>query len=356
MWTFLKRVNLIRYLIVLRVNRGLARLPACFAPELSLVLGAAIANRLPSREAQPWQKALRAWNDYGGPALVTSRKKTEAAPDAAWPIEAVLFVYPGKRNYGEGEPIVWELKLLGESADHGLFLEIILPALEEAGFAADVPWHGPTTLWGRYNLHAVYAARGPRWEPVVMDGKLDLRYRATAAQWAEGLAFEPTSTLAAASAAAPTRLTWITPFDLQLASVDTPQRLADHRQKTISDARPPASLPPNEVPSLEEILEALLFRIGQLLPGKSPSLAAGWEALDADGQADLTDALDQASHVSLLHYTLDPAPKEWPGRWLGAQVFSSIPLAVIPYLQLASLLHIGRQTHFGCGAFRLSGV
>jgi len=344
MWTFLKAVNLIRYLIVLRVNRGLARLPACFAPEISLVLGAAIANRLPTREAQPWQKALRPWNDYGGPALVTAKKKPETVPDAAWPIEAVLFTYPGKRNYGEGEPIVWELKLLGDSADHGLFLEIILPALEEAGFAADAPWHGPTTLWGRYNIHAVYAARGPRWEPVVVDGKLDLRYRATSAQWAEGLAFEPASALTAAGEAALTRLTWLTPFDLQLASPDAP-----HRPNPSFEA-----LPPNEVPSLEEILEALLCRLGQLLPVKSSSLPAVWEALAADDQADLTDVLEQASHVGLSRYALDPAPKGWPGRWLGAQVFSAMPPAVIPYLQLASLLHLGRQTHFGCGAFRLS--
>lgn len=341
MWTFLKPINLIRYLIMLRVNRGLARLPAGLAPELSLVLGSTIANRLPTREARPWQKALRPWEASGGPALRLSaaKRKPESVPEAAWPIEAVLFVYPGKRNYGAGELMVWELKLLGDSADHALFLEIILPALEEAGFAADVPWHGPTTLWGRYNIHAVYAAHGSRWAPVVSDGKLDLRYRATPAQWAEGLILEPTHDRDLK------RLTWITPFDLRPASLqDAPSGPS------------PASIPLNEVPSLEEILEALVFRISQLLPGKYNSPEAAWEVIGPDGQFDLTDALEQASHVSLAPrgHAFTPAPKEWPGRWLGAQTFSAIPPAVIPYLQLASLLHIGRQVHFGCGTFRVT--
>ena len=70
MWTFLKPINLIRYLIVLRVNRSFVRMPQCLATELSLVLGTTIANRLPTREAKKWQSALDLWEDYGGTSII----------------------------------------------------------------------------------------------------------------------------------------------------------------------------------------------------------------------------------------------------------------------------------------------
>jgi len=38
-------------------------------------------------------------------------KSLKRPPDASWPVEAVLFCYPGKRAYGEEELILTELKL-----------------------------------------------------------------------------------------------------------------------------------------------------------------------------------------------------------------------------------------------------
>ncbi len=332
MWPFIKPIKLIRYLIVWRVTGSLVRLPRCPSAELSLVLGTAIANRLPTREAAPWHKALAPWDEYGGLSLV-GRKKPARLPEVSWPIEAVLFVYPGKRTYGQGEPILWELKLLGESADHGLFLEVILPAMEEVGSTLDPRWQHRNVLWGRFDIHAIYVARGPQWEPIVTDGRLDLSYQATPVQWAEGLTFEQRSERIF------DRLTWITPFDLANASGEP------GRGKKIQ---------PHEVPTLQSILESLLARMSQLLPGKHHTPEDLWNVLSEEDRASFQEVVEQAARIPVHRYNLKPAPKRGPGRWIGTQTFPSIPHPIIPYLELASILHIGKQTHLGCGTFIVS--
>ncbi len=326
MWPFISPINLIRYLFVWRVNSSLARLPRCLSTELSLALGTIIANRLPTLEARSWRKALAPWDEHGGLSLV-SGKKLQTVPEVCWPIEAVLFVYPGKLTYGQGELILWELKLMGESADHGLFLEVILPAMEEASSTMDPKWRRQNSLWGQFDIHAVYTARGRRWESVVQDGRLDLHHHANPALWAEGVSFDAQPECIFDS------LTWLTPFDLGNAR--------GRRKK----------MPPEEVPTLRGMLEALIARMSQLLPGKHTTPDDVWALLSGEEQARLQDALEQAALIPLHHHRLKPAPKGWPGRWLGTQTFPSIPHPLIPYLELASILHIGRQAHFGCGTF-----
>ncbi len=316
MWPIISPISLIRYLVVWRVNRTLVRLPRCLAVEMSRVLGTLIAERLPTREAQPWRKAMSKWDGYDG----DTRKNNVPVPEAAWPIESVLFAYPGKQVYGQGELILSEIKLIGNSADHGLFLEVILPAMEQASAISDPRWHRPNGLWGRFDIQAIYAARGARWEPVAFDGKLDLQYRATATQWAEGLTF------ASRSERTLDRLTWLTPFEL-------PSK--------------------QSAPTLPELLEALAARMRLFIPGKRRAPADVWEVLGADDQAALRGAIEQAAEFPLRHQDLKRAPKSWPGRWLGGQTFLFIPDPLVPYLELASILHIGKQTHFGCGTFSL---
>ncbi len=334
MWSFIEPIKLIRYLLVLRVNSSLVRLPRCLSTELSLVLGTMIADRLPTREARSWRKALAPWDELGGISLV-GKTKLRAVPEASWPIETVLFVYPGKRTYGREELILWELKLMGESADHGLFLEVILPALEEAGTVSDPQWQRQNNLWGRFDIQAVYAARGPRWEPVVSDGRLDLNYHATPVQWAEGLTFDQRSEHVF------DHLTWITPFDF------TSDASASRRRRK-------KKIPPDQVPTLQSILDSLVSRMSLLLPGKYNTPDDVWATLSTEEQTALRAAMEQASHIPIHHKGLKPAPKSWPGRWIGTQTFASIPHPIIPYLELASILHIGRQTHFGCGTFAIS--
>ncbi len=314
------RIDLIRYLIVWRVNSLLVWLPSCLPVEISQVLGQLIADRLPTAEAASWRKTLAVWEGY--------EEGSYPLPQAAWPLETVLFAYPGKRTCGQGEVILWELKLLGKSADHGLFLEVILPAMEEAATTTDPRWHRPNSLWGQFDLDAIYAARGDRWEPLVRQGKLDLRCPVTPGQWAE----RPE---AVRSERLFDRLTWLTPFDLSLT---------DNRKR-------PSRIPNEEVPTLKTILEGLVQRLALFLPGKRRTADDVWASLSTEERASLQAAVEDAGRIPVQHHRIGPAPKGWPGRWLGTERFPFIPPSILPYLELASILHIGRQTHLGCGTF-----
>jgi len=108
-----------------------------------------------------------------------------------------------------------------------------------------------------------------------------------------------------------------------------------------------------QAPTLPNILEALMQRVGALLPGKPSNIEDVLSRLSAAERASFEQAREQAARVRLRSSELGPAPKFWPGRWIGAQTFSSVPAALTPYLALASILHIGKHTHFGCGTFVL---
>jgi hypothetical protein len=348
MWPFIKPIRLVRYLLVWRVNSSLVRLPRCLSTELSLALGTVIAGRLPTRQARPWRKALASWDEVanadGGISLI-GKKKPRTVPEVSWPIEAVLFAYPGKLTYGQDELILWELKLMGESADHGLFLEVILPAMEEAGSISGPQWQRQNSLWGRFDVQAVYVARGPRWEPIVSDGRLDLSYHATPVQWAEGLTFGLRSERIF------DRLTWLTPFDL---TNDGGCSLSDSSPVTNSgrrSSRKHSRKKITQVPTLQSILESLIARMSLLLPGKHNTPDGVWAVLGDKETLSLRNAIEQAFRIPMHHKNLKPAPKYWPGCWIGTQTFASIPHPIIPYLELASILHIGKQTHLGCGTF-----
>jgi hypothetical protein len=257
-------------------------------------------------------------------------------------MDAMLFVYPGKRTYGQGEFILWELKLIGESADHGLFLELILPAMEEASYTSESQWNRPNRLWGRFDIHSVYVARGPHWEPLVSEGRLDLRYRASPVQWAEGLTFG--SELPALKFSKPTRLIWLASFDLGEES--------DGKDNAKGKVRAKRAVPV-QVPALRHILEALMDRMRILMPDLRNAPDSAWDILPLEEQSSIQDAMEQADNVPILHKDIRRASKDHPGRWTGTQIFSYIPPPIIPYLELASILHIGRHTHFGCGTFAL---
>jgi len=331
MCSYLSSISLIRYLLVWRVNGSLVRLPRCLSAELSSVLGAIITKRLPTNETRRWRKALVPSGDTASPSFPNP-----------WPIDAILFAYPGKRTYGQGEFVLWELKLIGESADHGLFLELILPAMEEASYTSEPQWNRPNKLWGRFDIHSVYVARGPHWEPLVSDGRLDLRYRASPVQWAEGLTFG--SELTGLKFSKPTRLIWLASFDLSKES--------DGKDNTEGKVRAKRA-PSIQVPALRHILEALMDRMRVLRPDLRNVPDNAWHIVPVEEQPSIQDAMEQADNVPIVHKDIKRVPKDWPGRWTGTQIFSYIPPPIIPYLELASILHIGRHTHFGCGTFAL---
>lgn len=336
MWPFITPLNLIRYLIVWRINNSMVMLPRCLPAALSPVLGTIIAERLPTRDAQAWRKALAPWNDE---TIANAQRVigAESLPNAAWPIESVLFAAPGKTAYGEGELVMWELKLLGSQADHSLFLELILPAMEEAAVTSDTRWKQTHSIWGRFDIQSVFVARGAVWEPIVSNGRLNLDYRATAIQWADGLTFGQT-----AEQKPLRKLSWVTPVDLERWSPDAKEKMPKRSGR--GKSRQPTTI---------ALLNSLLARMGQLLPGKQHTTDAALALLSEEEQTDLWQGLSSLGFYDRSHRA-EPLPKGWPGGWLGSQTFAEpFPLKLLPFLELASILHVGEQTHFGCGTFML---
>jgi hypothetical protein len=138
-------------------------------------------------------------------------------------------------------------------------------------------------------------------------------------------------------------LSWLSPFDLR-----------EGRGEDGVPAEEAGGAASGKAPTLLRILEALIFRVETLITSRRD---VSWDiqgVLTPEERSQLQDDLEQARGVSLLFKHLRPPPKNWPGRWTGTLVFDFIPPPLIPYLQLASVLHVGRQTHFGCGTFALS--
>lgn len=336
MLSFLNRINLIRYLVVWRVNSSAAYVPRYLTIDLSRVIGSIIAQRLPSNEKTAWKKTLDPLINYVDHISKNQNRKKDTIPEICWPINTSLLVYPGKRTYGKDELIFWELKLWGEHADHGLFLEVILPAMEEASFTADPQWNQKNRLWGHFDIAHVFAARGNSWEPVVTAGKLDLRYRATPFQWAEQLNLKSNFRYHFH------RLNWMSPFDLADVVWNLSKFDFSIRHLTLLK---------NNAPTLPLILLSLIFRVDELLHGRSKIPENIGDFLTDVERKFFHLALEKASPILMNKNNIRPAPSNWPGKWFGVQRFKAIPRSIIPYLELASILHIGRQTHFGCGTF-----
>ncbi|MCP4697577.1 MAG: hypothetical protein GY862_12115 [Gammaproteobacteria bacterium] len=332
-------IKLIRYLCVWRVNGSLVHLPNGLATELARVLAELIAARMPTQAASAWHKQLNAWREYQI-SLHNPQQKTLPIPETLWPLQAVFLPYPGKRSYGREELIFWELKLLGSSADHAFFLEAILPAMEEAGYTSDPRWKRHNSLWGRFDIDAVYIAKGPCWEPLAEAGRLNLHCRATPAQWTEN--HDDTS-----QQTPRTRLRWITPVDLNRAKILKPQFSTDEeiQEKNME----------NELggePLLTDVLNALTARLTQVLSMRNH--LALEDFLNPEQQERLQTAFTLASGLLPQSHTLISAPSKQPGSLIGTQNFMPIPPDLLPYLDLAAILHIGAHTQFGCGTFVLT--
>lgn len=316
----------LRYLIVWRVNHAMVKMPTDFATELSFVLGTLIADRLPTNERKPWRKALAVWEEKI-PIEPFEKKIGPFPEEVRWPIEAVVLPYPFKRLYGQGEPIIWELKLLGPAANSGFFLEMILPAMEEASTTTNGHWKQNYNLWGRFDITAVYVAQNGEWQPLVRDGRLDLSRPVSPNQW-------QLETLVTPPKQNPNfhRLIWQTPFQFFDISPPSPRQ---------------QGLKPADSPSLLTILNSLVERVQLLMPGKNNSSQQTMPFWGLDEQT-LAEAATPPKDIQL-----NSVSGFRPGHWQGSQYFKTISPALFPYLELASIVHVGQQTHLGCGTFRL---
>jgi len=210
-----------------------------------------------------------------------------------------------------------------------------LPALETASRTIDKDWQPANSVWGNFDIQAIYVARGPVWESLVDNGRLNLTYMATPSQWAEGLTLDPD----------PQRIfhnvTWITPFDLE--GPNSPGRAT--RSKRIS---------PAQVPSLQQILMSLLDRMNSLPTGARHPGVRFWDMVEPNVRDSFDRLLESSSNIPMIHGSFRHVPIFHPGRWIGRQIFGAIPNPITPYLALASIFHIGTLTHFGCGTFFVS--
>jgi hypothetical protein len=187
--------------------------------------------------------------------------------------------------------------------------------MEEAPITSDQRWCRQNSLWGRFDIHSVYVARGAHWEPIVQEGRLDLRYRATPTQWAEGL------TLDATSGRIYDCLTWLTPFDLSSASGN--RATAYHTRGRI---------PADEVATLRRILESLLARMSLFLPGKHHTPNDVWNSLSVEERSSLQEAMEQAALIPVHRHDIRSVLRNWPGRWTGMKPFRLYHLRSSPIL------------------------
>ncbi len=322
-----RTIDLLRYLLVLRIQHPLVIMPNYPALELAHATSAMIAERLPTTRIKPWRKLLAAWEEANPPDRGAKRGRWILnPPDADWPVELVWLPYQVKQTYGQGETLLCELKLLGRDVSHELFLEMILPVLEEAGIRKDGRWNRPNALWGRYHLSEVYVARGPRWEPVVEDGRIDFAMRPGTRQWAEGL------DMGESRARRFSRLKWTTPY-------------VPDQTDTLKQVRGnPNLLARENAPELTDLLTALGRRLDTVAPG--------WNTA-SEQEALIQSLLDAAKETTSKTDKINAPPKYYPGMIWGEQSYTPIPPLLIPELELASILHLGHHTHVGCGTFRL---
>jgi len=322
---FLYQTNIIRYLICCQVNIPFVKLPIAFSVELSQILGSIIANRLSTQDAKIWKKYLEGRHEQI-PGGVVPKNKQQTIPNQYWPIQAVLFPLTTKRYYREGEQIVWELKLLGNDADHGFFLETILPALEELSFTSDYSQQ-KFNLWGHFDIKEIYVAKGRNWESIVKDGRLDLKYNVKSTQWCHHIVKE----LKTLESQKKVRLMWVTPFEW-----DESYEKNNHG---------------GLAPSLKIIIESLLLRWSQIQSSRRKKEI--WDFLPGSALNYVRKVWELADTIPFETSNMRFISKYEPGEWLGTQFFSEIPASLLPFLEAAAIMHIGHHVHFGCGTFAL---
>jgi len=267
------------------------------------------------------------------------RDKNAVIPEVSWPIHSVVFVHPGKRVYGKGEIVPWELKLFGKDASHEFFIEVILPAMEEASYNREAHWSYRNCLWGNFDIDSIYIANKNRWDPLATGGRLDLNYKANSLQYSEDLFKKYTDKVRFSYR----KLIWLTPFDFTTVFSATKDKVQAAGEETHAlDA----------TPTLYGILDAFLSRLHVILEGRRTAPENVWSFFSQEERDNLHELMGDISGINMTSHAVVPSKKVL-GRWIGEQTFASIPHTLLPYLDLASHIHIGRQTHAGCGTFQI---
>lgn len=314
-------IKTLRYFIALRINSNYVRIRKDFSTDALYVIGSIIAENLPTRHARRWKKNI---SDFS-----SKIKKEGYLVNSIWPIESSLVSYLTKVIYTEGDIIFFELKLFGEDADHNYFLEVILPAIEDAGYKKDRIWFKDYSLWGNYDLMHIYIADGFDWVSLAEDGEINLKYSPTPWQWINTETQERFKKIANKNYS---RIQWINGFGLGL-------------DKDINQ---------DQYRSLYYIINAVFERLNNLLEISNRNSLSIWDFLNFEQTNQLKEALDNSKSIIHGRHDLSVVSGKTPGRWIGSQCFlQQISKIFIPYLNLASILHIGENINYGTGTFIL---
>ncbi|KPA17904.1 hypothetical protein MHK_001878 [Candidatus Magnetomorum sp. HK-1] len=324
---FMHSIKLIRYLIAWRVNTSLVRLPLDFSAEISKTLGHAIADRLSTKDARNWRKHLDTDRNQLFNASGLSQKHDDY-PETPWPIHTIILPHNTKRNYGTNEIILWELKIIGDSADHGFFLEAILPAMEQLSFSEARGPRSRSKLWGHFDIQHIWIANGNSWDPLIADNQLNLRYNPKPLQWCSHFS-ERTYTQEQTQQK---KLIWLTPFEFD-----------PHILTQIDDQL---------LPDMSVLLESVIRRWSFYTSSRIKKDI--WDLVPSSILVEVKKAWESACAMKIHDYNLIPAFKDVPGLWKGYLTYKDIPFFLLPYLDMAAILHVGKKTHYGCGTFAMS--
>lgn len=318
----IEKIDLIRYLLVLKITGPQVKLLRRSIPEFSYVLGKIMAERMAKAKSKAWWKNLTTAKEW----LFSSARETRDMPETFWPIQSAWLVYTQKTRLSRGESLFLELKLFSNAAEHHFFLETVLPGLEEAGRISNHESRMKSNLAGNFEIESIYTAKKLKWEPVVKQGRLDFRAQIDSRQWAEGMDARPGKRNKPL-----TRLSWITPLDL--------------------DAKNGI---PEQPPDMHQLIEKVLYRYKLLTSKGYTSDERFVSDFTSKETAQLQDCLEQAGNVEVRGFNQTFLKTTPPYFWLGEQYFAPVPESLVPLLELASIIHIGRYTHYGYGTFRLN--
>jgi hypothetical protein len=320
---FMHSIKLFRYLIAFRVNTPMVRLPLDFSASISRILGYAIADSLSTRDARLWHKHLdvNKLNLFQRPAI------EDPYPENPWPVNAVILPYTNKRNYCQGEIIYWELKLIGDSADHGFFLEAIIPAMEKLGYTEQNIPQSRMSLWGHYDILSVWVANGSKWEPLINDSQLNLRYNPKPLQWNTHL----TEDYYHKEMLKQNHLIWLRPFEFDIQDV--------------------SQMKDKFIPEMQSIIESVVRRWNYFTSSRIRKEI--WDVVPSHLLIEVKKAWEIACNMRIISYNLSPALRNEPGLWYGELTYENIPVFLMPYLDMAAIFHVGKKTHYGCGTFAI---
>uniref|UniRef100_UPI004057BEE8 hypothetical protein n=1 Tax=Candidatus Electrothrix sp. TaxID=2170559 RepID=UPI004057BEE8 len=314
-------IQILRYLFVLRINRSLIETLKQPDQEILHNLAALIAENMGGADGKAWKKAARR---LANASVDVSLDAVPLAGPPPWPIDAVLLAENPGTRLCLNELFFFELTVLSDRIGHHFILEYLLPALEQAGYSRmeKQPKFG---LWGNYEIVGLFCAHGADWEPVIDEGQLSSDYFPKPDQWARDFMMNGTGKIF-------TRLDWIRPL------------------------APDAAMPENG-PDMPWLLAALERRMTalKLLNKGSADMDTLVQGIPGMEKASWQEAVDAAQAMPAPVSVLRPVEKEHPAKAvIGRQHFSAIPPVVLPWLELASILHLGLHTHYGYGGFSLA--